>query len=38
MADKMMYIPNGDKQNSLFCRLQLMVESFEHSNQKIKKH
>ena len=32
MADKLMYIPNHDTQNSLFCRLQLLVETFGHSN------
>ena len=25
MADKLMYIPNDDKQNYPFCRLQLVV-------------
>ena len=25
MADKLMYIPDDDKQNYFFCRLQLMV-------------
>ena len=29
MADKLFYIPN-DKQNYPFCRLQLLVETFEH--------
>ena len=31
MADKFMYIPNYDTQNYLFCRLQIEVETFEHS-------
>ena len=31
MADKLMYIPNDDKQNCPFCRIQLVVETFEHS-------
>ena len=26
MADKCMFIPNVNKQNYIFCRLQLMVE------------
>ena len=30
MDDKLIYIPNNDTQNYLFCRLQLMVEMFEH--------
>ena len=30
MANKLMYIPNDDTQNNHFCRLQLMVETFEH--------
>ncbi len=35
MADKMMYIPNDDKQNYSFCRLQLVVETFEHPTQEL---
>ena len=31
MADKFMYISNNDIQNYLFCRLQLLVETFGHS-------
>ena len=31
MADKLMYIPNNDKQNYPFCRLQILVEMFGHS-------
>ena len=31
MADKLMYIPNDDKQNQTFCRLQLVIETFGHS-------
>ena len=31
MADKLMYIPNDDTQNSIFCKLQLLVEIFGHS-------
>ena len=30
MADKWLYIPNDDNENYPFCRLQLMVEAFEH--------
>ena len=26
MADKLMYIPNNDTENSLFCTLQLLVK------------
>ena len=29
MSDKLMYIPNVNKQNYLFCILQLVVESFD---------
>ena len=28
MADKIMYIPNGDTQNYHLCRLQLVVETY----------
>ena len=37
MADKLLYIPNDDKQNYPFCRLQLVVETFGHNliNQPI---
>ena len=31
MADKVMYITNDDTQNNLFCRLQLVFETFGHS-------
>ena len=31
MADKLMYIPDNDTQNYFFCKLQLVVETFEHS-------
>ena len=31
MADKLMDIPNDDTQNYPICRLQLVVETFEHS-------
>ena len=31
MADKLLYIPNDDRQNYPFCRLKLFVETFEHS-------
>ena len=31
MASKLIYIPNDDAQNYPFCRLQLVVETFEHS-------
>ena len=30
MADKLMYIPNNDTRTYKFCRLKLMVETFEH--------
>ena len=33
MVDNLMYIPNDYTQNSLFCRLQLVVETFEHSTK-----
>ena len=36
MADKLMYIPTDDTQNYPFCRLELVVETFEHSNQNSK--
>ena len=28
-----MYIPNDEPQNYAFCRLQLVVETFEHSTR-----
>ena len=31
MADKLMYIPKDDTQNYIFCRLQLVVETFGYS-------
>ena len=31
MLDKLMHIPNDDTQNYPVCRLQLVVETFEHS-------
>ena len=31
MANKLMYIPNDDTQNYLFCRLQYMVGTFGQS-------
>ena len=31
MADTLMYVPNDDTQNFLFCRLQLGIETFGHS-------
>ena len=34
MTDKLMYILNDYAQNFLFCRLQLEVEMFGHSNNK----
>ena len=34
MHDKLMYIPNDDAQNYAFCRLQLLVEKFEHSTNQ----
>ena len=33
MADKLMYIPNVDTQNYPYCRLQLIVETFEYSTK-----
>ena len=30
MVDKLMYIPNDDKQNYPFCGFHLMVETFGH--------
>ena len=33
MADKLMYIANDDTQNYPFCRLQLVVETFGHSDK-----
>ena len=33
MADKLRYIPNDDTENYPFCRLQLVVETFEHSTK-----
>ena len=33
MAYKLKYIPNDDEQNNTFCRLKLVVETFEHSTQ-----
>ena len=30
MADKLMYIPNDNTENYLFCRLQSAVETFGH--------
>ena len=30
MADKMIYIPNGDTHNFPFCRSQLVAETFRH--------
>ncbi len=29
MTDKLIYIPNADTQNSLFCTLQLVVETLD---------
>ena len=31
MADKLMYIPDNDTQTYFFCKLQLVVKTFEHS-------
>ena len=36
MADTLMYIPKDDTQNYPFCRLKLMVETYEHSTLCIK--
>ena len=33
MADKLVYIPNGDTQNYPFCRLQLDSQLYEPTNQ-----
>ena len=30
MADKLIYIPYDDTQNYTFCRLKLVIETFEH--------
>ena len=30
MADKLIYIPNDDTQNYPFCRLKLVIETFDH--------
>ena len=35
LADKLMYIPNDVTQNYPFCRLRLVVETFEHSTKWI---
>ena len=32
MADELMYIPNDDKQNYPFCRLQLVFETLGQSS------
>ena len=34
MADKLMFNPNDDTQNRPFCRLKLVVETFEHSTKR----
>ena len=34
MADKLMYIANDDTQNYPLCRLQLVVETFGHSDKE----
>ena len=31
MSDKLMKIPNDDTQNYPFCRLKLVIKSFEHA-------
>ena len=31
IADKLIYNPNNDTQNYSFCKLKLVVETFEHS-------
>ena len=33
IADKLMDMPNDDTQNYTVCRLQLVVETFEHSTK-----
>ena len=33
MADKLMYIPNDDTNNYPFCRLKLVVETFEYTTE-----
>ena len=33
MVNKLMLIPNDDTQNYPFCRIQFVVEMFEHSTQ-----
>ena len=35
MADKLLYIPNEDTQNYPFCRLQLVVLTFGHSEMNL---
>ena len=35
MADKLVYNPKDDTQNYSSCRLQLVIERFEHSTQLI---
>ena len=34
MVNKLMYIPNNDTQNYHFCRLRLVVETFQHSTKR----
>ena len=34
MTDALMYIPNDDTQNYFYCRLQLVVKTFGHSNNQ----
>ena len=36
MDDKLMYIPNYDTQNYLFCTLKLVVKTFEHLTNQSK--
>ena len=35
MAEKLMYIPNANTQNCLFYKLQLVIETFGHSTNKL---
>ena len=38
MADKFMYIPKDDAKKYVFCRLQLVVETFGHSTYETNQH
>ena len=34
MANRLMYIPNADTQNYPYCRLKLVVKTFEHPTKR----